>query len=111
MYLNVSNSRNITEREVKQSYTDTILGLGDSVLNNVNFGLTKTIDRFSFVTAKTLSRFDNNQSLKTILFKPKVIKKLITDISPLEQQDIINNITQIVNNNFPNDGELVEDQW
>jgi hypothetical protein len=111
MYLHVITSRQQTEHELHHVYNASILNIGDQVLNNVNFGLTRNIDRFEFVRAKILSRFDNNLSLTHILFKPKVIKKLISTPAPLEQQDIVNNITNEINNYYPDSGELIEDQW
>lgn len=111
MYLNVLTSSAQTECDINDVYSNTILSIGDAVLSNANYGSQYKIDRFSFIKAKTLLRFDNNLSLKNQLFKPKVIKKLIPDLAPLEEQDIINNITQEINNFFPDSGELIEDQW
>lgn len=111
MYLNVLTSHQQTEHDLKHVYNKDILAIGDIVANNVNFGLSRKVDYFNFVRAKTLSQFDNNLQLATVLFKPKVVKKLLAIPSPLEQQDIINNITQEINNYYPDSGELIEDQW
>jgi hypothetical protein len=114
MYLNALTSNNRTEDELNHSYINSIINISNDVMNNFNYSLTKPIDYFTFIKNKTLVNFDDNLKI-TMLFKPRTIKKLLTDLSPLEASDIINNITQEVNNyqiqSDDDNGELIEDQW
>lgn len=102
MYLNAITSHQLTDKQNNKLYVDTIIAIGDTVLGNVNFNLNRKIDRFEFIKATILNRFDNNLILTKRLYKPVIIDKLITK----DGRPIINDLT--VTTNIENQ---VNDKW
>lgn len=58
MYLNATTNNNQTQlAQNYNKYIESLISIGNNVLNNTNFILDKKIDRFTFIKSKVLLQF------------------------------------------------------